>query len=126
MRWLLFTIMGFALILGFSYYATYQITQSAQIVQNQLLEAEKQIAAGQWDKATEQVETVYHSWSNMKRWWGMLVNHNTIQAIDIAIKRFEQYALTREKSHSLAELHTLIILLNDVTDSETLKAINIL
>lgn len=126
MRWIVFIVIGFVLIFSFSIFTAHQINQTAQVVQKQLVEVEKYIFAEQWDQAADQVILANKEWENMKKWWGMVINNNIISGIDISIKRVEQYVITEEKGHSLAELHTLILLLNDVPSSETLKANNIL
>jgi hypothetical protein len=125
MRTIIAISVGFAILFGISLYITKEINYSSETVQSKLEQVEMLINSDNWDEAVIKTNEAYEYWSKAKEWWAIALNHNTLNSIDVAYTRLQQFNNTRETPHSLAELNTLIILFKDIAKSETLKLNNI-
>ena len=126
MRSTIAIVLGFTILFGFSLYFTKQINFSAEIIQIQLKQAEIFIQSNKWEEANITIDETYKSWTDTKRWWAIVLNHSTLNSIEISHIRLQQFAINKEFSLSLAELNTLIILLRDIPESEILRLNNVL
>lgn len=125
MRAVLIIITGFLILFSVSTYTAYSISNTANELKLKLRETEKYIHSESWDKALSSIETTSKEWSDVKKRWAIVLNHTTLSNIEISINRLKQYTLTKNTSLSLGELNTLIILLQDIPQSEYLRFHNI-
>jgi hypothetical protein len=125
LRAVLIIITGFLILFSVSTYTAYSISNTANELKLKLRETEKYIHSESWDKALSSIETTSKEWSDVKKRWAIVLNHTTLSNIEISINRLKQYTLTKNTSLSLGELNTLIILLQDIPQSEYLRFHNI-
>lgn len=126
MRSTLVIILGFVMIFGTASVIAVKIDHSSDLIQDQLKKAEVLLQSKQWDEASSVIDDAYDSWLGAKNWWAVFLNHSTLDSIEISYQRLQQFALTQDVSQSLAELHTLKILLENIPESESLRLNNIL
>jgi len=119
-------ILGFVILIGASALISGQIKKNSEIIQVQLEQAEVLIQNDDWDKASLKINEAYNSWSEAKKWWAIVLNHSSLNSIEISCQRLYQFTLARNATLSLAELNTLKILVKDIPDSESLRIDNIL
>ncbi len=119
-------VLGFAVLIGGSLYISGIIESASENIQAQLDQAETMIYSQEWDQAADIVSQAYQSWQPLKKWWALVLNHSTLNNIEISYLRVQQYVLNKEAAHTLAELETLKLLLNDIPESQTIRIYNIL
>lgn len=125
MRSVMPIILGFSILFAISILSYYHINKASEILQVHLLDAEKLVHAEQWEQATQRVEKIQIKWSEYKNWWAIFLNHATLSSIEISISRLQQFTIAENRALSLAELHTLLVLLKDIPQSEMVKIHNI-
>lgn len=126
MRSTIAIIMGFVILLGSSLYVANRINYTSENMQVQLDQAEISIRANNWEQALGQINETYQHWSKSKNWWAVVLNHSTLSNIEISYLRLQEFTANKEVSLSLAELKTLLFLLKEIPESETLRFNNIL
>lgn len=126
MRSTILIIAGFLILFSISIFITGQINQTADVIMGELDKAEVLIAAEQWAEAEAIINSTYEKWFVARNWLAIVLNHSTLNSIEISYKRLQQFCLTKEKALSLAELNTLKIMLEDIPESEALRLNNIL
>ncbi|HHV65813.1 MAG TPA: DUF4363 family protein [Peptococcaceae bacterium] len=126
MRSTIAILVGFAILVGSSIFINYKIDDTSEDIRAQLIQAEFDLRANNWDTALEKINQTYEQWSKAKNWWAMLLNHSTINSIDISYLRLQQFVGNQDLTLSLAELKVLLLLLEDVPKSETVRLKNIL
>ncbi len=119
-------ILGFVILFGISITAYYHINKASEVLQAQLRETEKLVHTEQWEQAIQRVEDLQIKWSAYKNWWAIFLNHASLSNIEISLSRLQQFILTENRALALAELHTLLVLLKDIPQSEMVKIYNIL
>ncbi|RNC28743.1 MAG: hypothetical protein AWM53_01184 [Candidatus Dichloromethanomonas elyunquensis] len=125
MRATIAIILGFLILISISAYLGIQIQHTAQTIQAELNQAEVLIHSNRWNEASALIDETLDDWSQAKLWWAIILNHNTLDTIEISYARLRQYTLNQETSHSLAELNTLMVLLENIPESESLRLNNI-
>lgn len=126
MRSTLAIFMGFVILFSSSYYTVNQISNTSEIIQAQLLQVEDLLQSEHWDEASLKINESYEHWLEIKDWWAFVLNHNTLNTIEICFIRLQQYSLNKKISLSLAELNTIVALLKDIPKAETVSLNNIL
>lgn len=120
---IIFTIV--VLLLGGSYASYRYIQASSQSLEDQLELVEQSVTSWKWDGAQGELATAQQRWDNTKTWWSVLLDHRTIDTIDISMRRLEKYIATQDISLSLGEVEVLIILFAQIHDSEGFNFSNI-
>lgn len=118
-------ILGFAILFGISITTSYQLNSSSEVLQVELMATEELIHSEQWEQALVRIEDMQTRWSGYHNWWAIFLNHSTLSDIGISLTRLQQFTLTKDEALSLAELHTLLVILKDISESELLKVYNI-
>lgn len=126
MRYTFAIITGFIILIGSSIYIGYSINHTSNHLQVQLNQAEVLIRSNNWNEALNNINKTYSYWSESKKWWAIVLNHSTLSNIEICYLRLQQFTMNKEVSLSLAELKTLLLLLKEIPESETLRLHNIL
>ncbi len=125
MRPAIIIILGFAILFGISITTSYQLNSSSEVLQVELMATEELIHSEQWEQALVRIEDMQTRWSGYHNWWAIFLNHSTLSDIGISLTRLQQFTLTKDEALSLAELHTLLVILKDISESELLKVYNI-
>ncbi|SPF43843.1 conserved hypothetical protein [Candidatus Desulfosporosinus infrequens] len=92
----------------------------------QLEIVEQSISTQKWKVAQKELNTAQIRWENNKTWWTVLLDHQEIDNIDLSMNRLEKYIATQDISLSLAEVTTLKLQVDHISDSEKPNLQNIL
>ncbi|NLL51103.1 MAG: DUF4363 family protein [Peptococcaceae bacterium] len=125
MRATLVIVLGFIILFGSAILVSHKVNVTAGIIEESLEQVSTLIETDEWDKASQIINNNYESWQEAKRWWALVVNHNVLNNVEISYQRLNRLVYYQEKSFSLAELDTLITLLKDIPETESLRIINI-
>jgi len=114
------------LLLGGSW-TTYRYLQTTSLALGTQLEiVEQSISTQKWKVAQKELNTAQIRWENNKTWWTVLLDHQEIDNIDLSMNRLEKYIATQDISLSLAEVTTLKLQVDHISDSEKPNLQNIL
>lgn len=125
MRSTIAIFLGFIILISGSIYVTQSIKDSSENMILQLTQAEFSITNNRWEEADTIINDTYQTWSETKDWWAIVLNHSTLNNIEINFQRLQQFEINHELSLTLAELKTLIILIKDVPASNDLRLNNV-
>ncbi len=121
------TIGVIVLLLGAgSYWGSHYINQSSGSLVQKLDSVEELIHGEKWDEAQQEMAGMEKEWEGTKKWWSVLLHHQEIDNIDISLKRVEKYVIGKNPILGLGELSALRLLVNHISDTETLSLQNIL
>lgn len=118
-------ILGFTILIGISITAFYYLNISSEVLQDELMVIEKIVYSSNWEQALLRIEDLQTKWSDNKKWWAIFLNHSTLSDIEVSLSRLGQFVLTEDEALSLAELHTLLVYLKDIADSDLVRIYNI-
>ncbi|UWG98783.1 DUF4363 family protein [Dehalobacter sp. DCM] len=126
MRSVITIILGFIIIISSTVLITHRIDTTARVIEDQLKQTETLMEDNQWEESLVSLEQSYSSWTQLHDWWKIFLNHSILNNIEISYKKLEEYIQYHEKGDAMAELNTLMFLLHQVPESETLRFTNIL
>jgi hypothetical protein len=86
---------------------------------------EKAIAEGSWADADRGVEQVGEKWNRHKGWWPMVIDHQEIDNIDMALARIRQYIGMQDGVMAAGELAVLKQMLEHIPEKERVNLKNI-
>lgn len=119
-------VLAFMILISGSLYISGRIENTSTSIQMELKEAKDLINQENWDQASMEINKTYETWGKIKKYWALVLNHSTLNTIEISYARIQQFTINKEKAHCLAELETLRILLNDIPESQNVKLHNII
>jgi hypothetical protein len=108
-----------------SYWHGNYINQSANSLVEKLDRVEELIQIGQWDEAQREMARMENEWKGTKKTWSILIHHQEIDNIEISLKRVEKYVVAKNSLLGLGELSALRLLVDHISDTETLSIQNI-
>lgn len=125
MRTVMTILIIVALLLGGSFISYRFIQTTTVMIGDKLATVEQSVSNRNWELAKNELVTAQHSWEKSNRWWSILIDHNSIDAIDLSMKRLEKYIETENFSHSIGEVSTLKLQFKSIYESEKLSLKNI-
>ncbi|NLI90874.1 MAG: DUF4363 family protein [Peptococcaceae bacterium] len=126
MRSTIAIILGFFILISISVWIGVQVKHTAETIQVELNQAETLIHSNEWSEASALIDKTFNNWTSARHWWAIILNHSTLDSIEISYARLQQFTQNKETSLSLAELNTLKVLLENIPESESLRLNNIL
>jgi hypothetical protein len=120
------TVGVIVLLLGFGtfWYSNY-INKSADSIVQKLNDVEVFINEQKWDEAGKELSQISREWEKTKKAWSVLLHHQEIDNIDIGMKKVEKYIEGKSSVLGLGELSALRLLINHISDTESLSLQNI-
>jgi len=113
------------LFLGLAWwYAKYLVRTSEQLAQ-QAENIRQAVIEELWEEVDTQVMQLRRLWGHHKKTWLLLVDHEDIDDIDLAIYKIDEMAKLQEKEQLLSDIAELRFLLHDLADKEILSLSNI-
>jgi len=86
---------------------------------------ESAIASGNWEEAAESIGKMQDLWSGYKGWWAIVVDHQEIDNIDMALVRVNKYVNMHDRAMAAGELAVLRQMLEHIPDKERVNLKNI-
>ncbi|ACV62651.1 hypothetical protein Dtox_1798 [Desulfofarcimen acetoxidans DSM 771] len=87
---------------------------------------EQAIKQNNWSKAREQVDSTKKEWEKNKTWWAVVIDHQEIDKIEIALARIKSYIEVKNTGLSLGELAMLRQSVEHIPIKEAVSIENIL
>lgn len=124
----IYTTVGIIILLlsfGTIWYSDY-IHSSADSIVQKLNRVEELIQGEKWQEAEMELGKVEREWEQTKTLWSVLLHHQEIDTIDISLKKVEKYIQGNSSVLGLGELSALRLLVEHISDTESLSLQNIL
>ena len=109
---------------GTFWYSDY-IHKSADSIVQKLNLVEELIQGEKWQEAEFELTKMEEEWEETKKMWSVLLHHQEIDSIDISLKRVEKYIQGESSVLGLGELSALRLLVDHISDTESLSIQNI-
>ncbi|WP_051273458.1 DUF4363 family protein [Desulfotruncus alcoholivorax] len=113
-------------VLAFGVYTVNALESDTQQMMTGFGSLEKDIAAGNWDAAGKGMHQVQNKWSAHKSWWAMVIDHQEIDNIDMAIARVTKYIEQKDRTMASGEASVLKQMLEHIPEKEKINLKNIL
>ncbi len=78
-----------------------------------------------WQEAHELYQDTEKKWEEMLNYWPILIHHQEVDRIEESLVKLKSYIQYQENSHALAELLTLVQLIQHIPQKEILILKNI-
>ncbi|NLP45006.1 MAG: DUF4363 family protein [Peptococcaceae bacterium] len=119
-------LLGFVILIGSSLLINHWINYTSVNILIELEHVEELLDSKKFEEAQVKIGNTYKYWLEIKNWYAIVLNHNTLKSIEISYLRLQQYINYQDTSLAHAELKTLQLLLKDIPESESFKIYNIL
>ncbi|AET70627.1 hypothetical protein Desor_5243 [Desulfosporosinus orientis DSM 765] len=87
---------------------------------------QESIYTEKWQAANEELAIVQENWNNNGTWWSVILDHQEIDRIDLAIERLRKFIESKDPALSLGEVTSLKQYFDFIHDNERLSLKNIL
>jgi len=114
---------GLLLVLSVSFLTPDRLDASASDLVAGFGELDKAIDQGSWEEASAGIARVSNLWNKHKGWWAMVIDHQEIDQIDMALIRTRQYIDLQDRDASV-ELAVLRRMLEHIPDKEQVNLKN--
>lgn len=114
-----------SMLTGGSIWGNYYINTSTEKLVQVVVKAKERMDNQDWNQANLQLQELKKDWENIKDVWSVLVTHQEIDTIDIAIMRLTEYVQAKNPVLSEGELATLQLLFEHIADTEAFNLKNI-
>jgi len=113
-------------VLAFGVYNVNALEKDTQQMMTGFENLEADIATGNWHAASKGMEQVQEQWSAHKGRWAMVIDHQEIDNIDMAIARVTKYIEQKDSTMASGEASVLKQLLEHIPKKEKINLKNIL
>lgn len=113
------------LIFGSVWYNKY-LTETTLALDEKLHLIQEAIQLKNWENIHDLIENFEEIWNGEKKICNLLLDHEQIDNIDIALERLKSYAISQDEALSLGEVATLRLFINRIRDVEKISIENIL
>jgi len=120
------TVLTIVFILCGGSIISYQHIMTSTGSMGALLESvEDSITVQKWELGQQELNAAHKNWEDDSIWWSILLDHQSIDNIDIHLKRLEKFISIQDLSQSLGELATLSLLFEQISGAERFTLENI-
>lgn len=112
-------------LVGAGIYTQSTLSSTAQHLESQIAEVERNTIAEDWDKAGNSLERVEKDWGKTEKTWTTLIDHTEIDNIDYTLSKLSKYVETESKSLALAEIAALKKYIQHIPEKESFLLKNI-
>jgi len=88
-------------------------------------ELERAVDYGKWEEAGAGIGSVEKLWNKHNRWWPMVIDHQEIDNINMALVRTKQYIKMQDRAMASGELAVLKQMLEHIPEKEQVNLKNI-
>jgi len=92
----------------------------------QLNAIERAIKGNNWNIAEKELANLKNSWKSSKNLWGILLDHQEIDQIDMSLSRVNEMILLKDPVNLLPEMAALKLLVMHIPIKESFRLENIL
>lgn len=113
------TIISIVIILLGGSLASYRYVETTTQTMGALLESvEDSVTDQKWESAQAVLNTAQQKWKGDNTAWSIILDHQTIENININMKLLEKYIGVQDVSQSIGEATTLRLLFEHISDTE--------
>ena len=80
---------------------------------------EQDIENQDWKTAEKKLEEFHRRWDKISGIWSMLIDHNEIDSIELALAQLGSYVKSKEKTEALAQISALEKLIRHIPEKES-------
>lgn len=117
---ILFIIMIFCILFSINY-----LQNTCSYYKNMLSALETTIKNEAWDEAYESTNILLDNWKKESKVVSIFINHVYVDGMYVELLRLTQYVNCKNKNDSLASVHSIKFLVDDIIDFEKLNIQNI-
>ncbi|WP_241423525.1 DUF4363 family protein [Candidatus Contubernalis alkaliaceticus] len=107
-----------ALLLVFSFYTYFQVSQISEELTSTLDKLEQRIEEDQWEESTHLIENLQDKWERAILWWNPLMDHREIDQLDHAFIRLARLVNIEQKEDALVEVSLTRRMVHRIKDRE--------
>ncbi|MCY6356821.1 DUF4363 family protein [Clostridium sp. ZS2-4] len=117
---IIFMIMVFCILFSINY-----LENTCNHYKNIICSLEITIKDEAWDEAYKTTNILLENWKKESKIVSIFINHEYIDGMYVELLRLTQYVNCKNKSDSLASVHSIKFLVDDIIDFEKLSIQNI-
>lgn len=114
-----------AIIIGMSIYTQWLLNRDALKLEQTIDKIETNAKMEDWVQAEINVEKVNDLWTEVKKTWSALIDHQEIDNIDVTLSRLQMLVQAKEVPLSLSEAAALSKYIGHIPDKERLSFENL-
>lgn len=117
---IIFMIMIFSILFSINY-----LENTCSYYKNIISSLETTIKNEEWDEAYKTTNILLEDWEKESKIVSIFINHEYVDGMHVELLRLTQYVNCKNKSDSLASVHSIKFLVDDIIDFEKLSLQNI-
>ncbi len=125
MRIYVTVLVALLLVLSVSFITPYSLDTSASKILAGFGELEKAINHDNWEEASAGINIAEKLWNKDKGWWAVVIDHQEIDHIDMALIRTKEYISKQDRAMASGELAVLRQMLEHIPQKEQVNLKNI-
>jgi predicted negative regulator of RcsB-dependent stress response len=126
MKIIIFMLIAVAILIGLSLWTENYLQNTTNEMVGQLHSIERSIKENNWNTAEKELGNLKKSWKSSKNLWGILLDHQEIDQIDMALSRVNEMILLKDPVNLLPEMAALKLLVMHIPIKESFRLENIL
>lgn len=126
MRVVVITILILVIFFVGTFMLNQYINNSCEMLLENVKILDKSIKEESWNQSREEIQNLKKQWETTKKGWQLFLEHYEMDAIDIALSRFEQYVEIESKALALGEMAELRLLISHIKGKKNFMLENIL
>jgi len=126
MRAIIGVLIVFIVFFSFSIWTQHYIAARTDEIVQQLDQVESCIQGKDWNSAKVKVTQLKKTWDSTKAKWQMLLDHEELDNIEMALFRVMKWVDVQDDGEALAEMSTLRFFVTHIPHKEALRLDNIL
>ncbi|MGI6705733.1 MAG: DUF4363 family protein [Clostridia bacterium] len=126
MKIIISMLIAVAILIGLSLWTENYLQNTTNEMVGQLHSIERSIKENNWNTAEKELGNLKKSWKSSKNLWGILLDHQEIDQIDMALSRVNEMILLKDPVNLLPEMAALKLLVMHIPIKESFRLENIL
>lgn len=126
MKKLIVSIIVLITFITLSIYIQNKIQQSANDIVSDIKELYKNIKSETWEISDQQLKELEYKWEELSDKWALIIEHEEIDNITVALLKSKTFSINREKEEALAELREFEFMIDHIPKINRLELKNIL
>ncbi len=125
MKKLIISIVVLIVFIILSIFVQNKIQQTANDIVSDIKELYKNIENENWEVSDLQLKELEQKWEELGDKWGVIVEHEEIDNITVALLKSKTFSLNREKEEALAELREFEFMIDHIPKINKLELKNV-
>ncbi len=126
MKIIIYMLIAVGILIGLSLWTENYLQNTTSEMVGQLNAIEKAIKESNWNTAEKELTNLKKSWKSSKNLWGILLDHQEIDNIDMSLSRVNEMILLKDPVNLLPEMAALKLLVMHIPIKESFRLENIL